>query len=247
MSAKNPKPAPAQKHTDLSEEPEETQTWSMLDVTLERIREKILLQRLFLTAQLPNGLGDRTELAAHYEKLSLQLSKRFPWDNVTGLLLLYPSCLIHVIESSKDVFVTILEDLIELQQTSDCVSIEASKIVFMAHSPHSRQFQQYKILHADVGPARGTKELVKEPTETLVLQVLSSVNTIAKQLEQAKRTEGGSALKDLGMSPDVLISLTTRADLQTPQEYLKLYNSPLHFSMDFGAFIAVNIGHFKFD
>ncbi|XP_055005953.1 testis-expressed protein 47 [Boleophthalmus pectinirostris] len=198
--------------------------------------EKILLQRLLLIARLPNGLRDRTELTAHYENLSLQLSKQFPRDNMTGLLLLYPSCLIHVIESSRDVLVTILEDLIKLQQASDCVSLEAPKIVFMAHNPHSRKFQQwsYKLLNADVASAKGTTELEKEPTETLVLQVLTSVETIAKQLEQAKRTEGGSALKDLGMAPDVLITLTSREDLLTPQQYLKLYNSPLHIRIDFG-------------
>ncbi|KAJ0016097.1 hypothetical protein NQD34_014387 [Periophthalmus magnuspinnatus] len=152
MSAKKSKAAsdPPLKHRHSDEEPENS-TRSLFDVSLGRMREKILLQRLFLVAQLPNGLRERTELSAHYEKLSLQLSKQFPWDNMTGLLLLYPSCLIHIVESSRDVLVTILENLIELQETPDCVSLEAPKIVFMAHNPHSRQFQQwsYKLLNPE--------------------------------------------------------------------------------------------------
>ncbi|KAK7919415.1 hypothetical protein WMY93_010699 [Mugilogobius chulae] len=140
--------------------------------TEEEDVKKILLQRLLLIARLPNGLGDRTELAAHYEKLSLQLSKQFKWDNMTGLLLLYPSCLIHVIESSRDVLVAILEDLIELQDTR-------------------------LLLNADLDTSERTEELLKEPTETLVLQVLSSVKTIAKQHEQTKRAEGGRQCKIL--------------------------------------------------
>lgn len=35
---------------------------------------------------------------AHFEKLNFQLSKQFIWDHVTGLLVLYPSHLLHVIE-----------------------------------------------------------------------------------------------------------------------------------------------------
>ena len=37
--------------------------------------------------------------AAHYEKLIFQLSKQV-WNYMTGLLLIYPSCVLHVIEVS---------------------------------------------------------------------------------------------------------------------------------------------------
>ncbi|CAL1600063.1 unnamed protein product [Knipowitschia caucasica] len=216
---------------DEDEEPEH-KTQSVLDVYLER--EKLLHQRLYLVARLPKGGKDRTELAAHYEKLSLQLSKRFPLDNMTGILLLYSSCLIHVIESSRDVLFTILEDLIELQEETDCVLLEAPKIVFMAHSPRSRQFQQwsYKLLNTETDQAAGSRESDPTETETLILEILSSVTTVAKQLEQAKRTEGGPPVKMHGLSPDVLITLTYREDLFTPQQYLNMYQSPLHVNLE---------------
>lgn len=38
--------------------------------------------------------------AAHYEKLNFQLQKQYRWDHITGLLLLHPTCLLHIIEVS---------------------------------------------------------------------------------------------------------------------------------------------------
>lgn len=80
--------------------------------------------------------------AAHYEKLHFQLSKQYILDVMTGLLLIYPSCLLHVVEvsvahlnlqsvicdeelcnpssyllqSSREVLLSVLRDLTELQQ-----------------------------------------------------------------------------------------------------------------------------------
>lgn len=38
--------------------------------------------------------------AAHFEKLHFQLSKEFELDHMTGLLLIYPSCVLHIVEVS---------------------------------------------------------------------------------------------------------------------------------------------------
>ncbi|KAG8008784.1 hypothetical protein GBF38_010408 [Nibea albiflora] len=59
---------------------------------------RIMLQRLIVIARLPHHLADRTELGAHYERLNFQLGKQFTWDHITGLLLIYPSVLLHVVE-----------------------------------------------------------------------------------------------------------------------------------------------------
>lgn len=40
--------------------------------------------------------------AARYENLNAHLSKQHKWDHgITGLLLIYPSCLLHIIEVSS--------------------------------------------------------------------------------------------------------------------------------------------------
>lgn len=43
-------------------------------------------------------------LVAHFEKLDRQLRREFMFDRVTGLLLLFPTCLLHVVEVSSGSF-----------------------------------------------------------------------------------------------------------------------------------------------
>ncbi|XP_049418718.1 testis-expressed protein 47 isoform X2 [Epinephelus fuscoguttatus] len=210
---------------------------------------RIVLQRLIVIARLPRHLADRTELGAHYEKLNFQLSKQFIWDQMTGLLLIYPSCLLHVIESSRDVLLSFLRDLKDMQQQPDGAVLEAPRVVFMAHNPQSRLFQQWsykclmlltEVLDADQGAEdSGVKRLEEEEesTESLVCTVLSALQLLGEHLQISKKALPGLMLEErphLIVSQDVLNKLLTRDDLQTPQQHLQMYNSPLNISMDFG-------------
>ncbi|XP_030019055.1 testis-expressed protein 47 isoform X2 [Sphaeramia orbicularis] len=237
---KNYSPTPLE---DRDTYEEEGQTVSMFDVSNRRMREKILLQRLIVITRLPRDLVDRTELGAHYEKLNFQLSRKYIWDNMTGLLLIYPSCLLHVIESSRELIVSVLRDLNDLQQQSDCPMVEASKILFMAHDPPNRLFQQwsYKVLNEvkdDHGlKAKQPEEEEEEPTESLVYTVLSGLKNLSEHMEVSKKALPESVLDESPepiISQDILAKLLIQEELQTLQQYLKLYDSPLHISMDFG-------------
>ncbi|XP_049915451.1 testis-expressed protein 47 isoform X1 [Epinephelus moara] len=221
---------------------EETET--MLEALHGDMRERIVLQRLIVIARLPRHLADRTELGAHYEKLNFQLSKQFIWDQMTGLLLIYPSCLLHVIESSRDVLLSFLRGLKDMQQQPDGAVLEAPRVVFMAHNPQSRLFQQWsyktEVLDADQGAEdTGVKRLEEEEesTESLVCTVLSALQLLGEHLQISKKALPGLMLEErphLIVSQDVLNKLLTRDDLQTPQQHLQMYNSPLNISMDFG-------------
>nr|XP_046232980.1 testis-expressed protein 47 isoform X2 [Scatophagus argus] len=225
---------------------EESGTSLFHQLTAQRKAEeedaKIVLQRLILAARLPRHLADRTQLGAHYEKLNFQLSKQYTWDHMTGLLLIYPSCLLHIIESSREVLVSVLKDLKDMQQQPDCALLEAPRVVFMAHNPESRLFQQWshKVLSAGQGPedtgAKGLEE-DEDSTETLVCTVLTALQRLGERLETSKKALPGSVLDEtpeLIVSQDVLNKLLARDDLLTPQQHLQTYNSPLHVSMDFG-------------
>ncbi|XP_035513937.1 testis-expressed protein 47 [Morone saxatilis] len=221
---------------------EENRTVTMFEVFNGTMREKIVLQRLIVIARLPHHLADRTELGAHYEKLHFQLSKEYMRDHMTGLLLIYPSCLLHIIESSREVLISVLKDLQEIQQQPDCSLLEAPKVVFMAHNHQSRLFQQwsYKVLSEDQAAgdtgAKRPEEEEEASTETLVCTVLSAL----QKLGETSRALPGLVLDEtpeLIVSQEVLEELWARDELQTPQQHLQMYNSPLNISMDFGQVI----------
>ncbi|XP_077959094.1 testis-expressed protein 47 isoform X1 [Gasterosteus aculeatus] len=216
-------------------EEEESAPVSMFDVRNGDMSERIVVQRMIVIARLRPDLADRTELGAHHKKLNFQLSKRYTLDNTTGLLLIYPSCLLHVIESSRDVLVSVLRDLTDMQQQPDGALVEASKVVFMAHNLQSRMFHQwsYKVLDAD----QGNRLEEEESTEALVCSLLSALQKLSEHLPASPKPEAvpGSAV---GGTPEpsvpqaVLMKLLTRDELLTPQQHLQMFNSPLNISMD---------------
>ncbi|XP_071368106.1 testis-expressed protein 47 [Centroberyx affinis] len=219
----------------------ESQTrMSLFDVSYGKMRERILLQRLIVIAGLPQRLADRTDLAAHYEKLNLHLRRRYKWDHITGLLLLYPSCMLHIIESSSEVLVSVLKDLKDMQQQPDSILLEAPKVVFMAHSPSSRLFQQWSYKAMEVVTVQTRMlgdETEEETTDTLVCSVLSALHKLSKHPEISKKTLPGSVLDEapgLMVPQEVLVQLLVREELQSPQQYLQTYHSPLNIVMDSG-------------
>ncbi|XP_030255875.1 testis-expressed protein 47 isoform X2 [Sparus aurata] len=217
---------------------EESNTVTMFDVLHGGTKEKIVLQRLIVAAPLPHDLGDGTEIGARYEKFKFQLSKKYVCENMTGLLLIYPSCLLHVIESSREVLLSVLED---------CSSLDAPKVVSMTHNLQSRLFQQwsYKVLNADHGPGNARDLLEEEEsTETLVCTVLSALHKLADQLETSKKALPGPVLDEnpeLIVPQKVLQKLLAQEDLHTPERHLQMYCSPLHISMDFGQVIRSRV------
>ncbi|XP_041672476.1 testis-expressed protein 47 [Cheilinus undulatus] len=213
----------------------------MFDTLKERMREKIVLQRLIVIARLPPHLADKTEIGAHYERLNFQLSKQYIMDYMTGLLLIYPSCVLHIIESSREVLLSVLKDLKEMQQQEGAL-LEDPKVVFMDHHPESRLFQQwsYKLLRASqaVRDSETQKlEEEEEATETLVVTVLSALQKLGEHMETSQKNVPGLVLDEtpeLIIPQKVLDKLFTREELLTSQQYLQMYNSPLHINMDFG-------------
>ncbi|XP_053270298.1 testis-expressed protein 47 [Pleuronectes platessa] len=196
---------------------------------------KMVLQRLVLIGQLPHDVADRTELGDHYSRLHFLLSKQHMWDQMTGLLLVYPTFVLHVIESSRDVLLAVLKDLRDLQLQTDGCLMEAAKVVSIAHVPHSRTFHQwsYKVLDAaDVDPLSEGFEEDEDTTETLVSSLLSALHKLAEHLERPKKTVPGSV--QLLVSQELPGKLLSRDQLLSPEEQLQMFDSPVNISLGFG-------------
>ncbi|KAK0137573.1 Testis-expressed protein 47 [Merluccius polli] len=197
---------------------------------------KFLLHRLIVITALPEGLADREELGAHYEELNLLLQRQHQVEGITGLLLMYPSCLLHVIESSSEVLVSLLQNLKDMQD--DChFGGKAAKVVLMSHDLPTRLFQQwsYKMLAVQARPLGEESE--GETTDALVGTVLSMILKLGNHPEIARKTLPGQVLDEapeMVVPQEVLVRLLARPELLSPQRYLQTYHSPLNIHMDSG-------------
>ncbi|XP_014326655.1 testis-expressed protein 47 isoform X2 [Xiphophorus maculatus] len=221
------------------EDDEERKT--LFDVVYGRKSEKVVLQQLTMVAQVPSDSADRTELGARYQNLLTQLTKQHKLDyGITGLLLIYPTCLLHIIEASEYMLDCFLNELQATQEHPDCNLLKA-KIAFMWHSLESRQFKQwsYKVLTADqvdVNPVFTRLEKVEESIETVVCRVLMPLQKLVTHLETSKDLPGAilDNKPEFLNPPEALEELLDRDELLSPQQYLQMYHSPLNISIDLG-------------
>uniref|UniRef100_A0A3P9JPY2 BLUF domain-containing protein n=1 Tax=Oryzias latipes TaxID=8090 RepID=A0A3P9JPY2_ORYLA len=221
-------------------EEEEEDSFNMLDVVSRQLREKIVLKQLIVVARIKQDLDEKKDLGAHYENIIFQLSKQHKWDHITGILLIYPFYLLHIIEAPNDILISILKDLKVEQQQPERALLEA-KIVFVTQKLQSRLFQQwsYKVLKVSqaAGDAAQEKLHCDKPTEILVCDVLSTLQKLHAQLELQKKVLPGSVIDknpQLIVSQQVLEKLMGREELLDPGSYLLMYNSPLNISIEFG-------------
>ncbi|CAI9608858.1 unnamed protein product, partial [Staurois parvus] len=75
---------------------------------------KSINHRLLYAAKIsPESYKDFTD---HCEKLFKKLLKSNLGESISGLLLVYPTCVIHIIESSSEILYGIIQDLAHIQK-----------------------------------------------------------------------------------------------------------------------------------
>ncbi|CAL8309308.1 unnamed protein product [Boreogadus saida] len=206
----------------------------LMTYTLFEVKCKFLLHRLIVIAALPQSLTDRQKLGAHYEELNLRLQRQYQVEGISGLLLMYPSCLLHVIESSSEVLVSLLQNLKDLQEEGR--QVETAKVVLMSHDLPNRLFHQWSYKVLTLQKTLG-EEAEGESTDALVDTVRSMILKLGTHLEIASEALPGSVLEEapeLVVPQEVLIRLLACPELLSPQQYLQTYHSPLNICMDSG-------------
>ncbi|CAG03003.1 unnamed protein product [Tetraodon nigroviridis] len=144
---------------------------------------------------------------------------------MTGLLLIYPSCVLHIIESSREVLLRVLKDLKDLQQHPTRAMLKDSKVVFLVQNPLGRLFQQWSYKVIDAGQT--LQALEEENTESLVCTVLSA-------LQELETTKHIPESWEFILSQELVLKLLGRDDLLSPEEHLQTFDSPLNIRVDFG-------------
>uniref|UniRef100_A0A803TW71 BLUF domain-containing protein n=1 Tax=Anolis carolinensis TaxID=28377 RepID=A0A803TW71_ANOCA len=177
----------------------------------------------------------------YWEQLFVKLQHSyFQSEGITGLLLLYPTCIVHILESSSDVLYNILRDLRNMEQQQRVLILDA-KILIMSHNLPSRLFQQwhYKVLNV---PERrldyDTSQ--EESAETLTHECLTALLKIGKHLLKYPKSPKNlpdtilEKVPDLIIPQDTICYLLTCQELLSPAQYLQFFDSPLNIQMDSG-------------
>ncbi|XP_023649966.2 testis-expressed protein 47 isoform X1 [Paramormyrops kingsleyae] len=203
-------------------------------------RKKFLLHRLVVASGISASLADRMELEAHWETLCHRVQRRHHGDVVTGLLLLYPTCALHIVECSSEALVTVLQDLGGVHTPEHSPPTADARVLAVSHDLPARLFLQWscKTLPPAARTLAGGSE--REPTEKLVPDALEQLVQLGQHM--LKLPKGSKVAMDAALDqvPELMVpqgvveELLRREELLTPQQYLEVYHSPLNAMGDSG-------------
>ncbi|KAJ7316132.1 hypothetical protein JRQ81_002294 [Phrynocephalus forsythii] len=202
---------------------------------------KFLLHRLIFLAKISPDLADKRDLAEYWEELFARLQRyRYHAEEITGLLLIYPTYVVHIVESSSDVLYCILRDTrdVELQQRA---LVLGAKILVMSHSLPSRLFQQwsYKVLAVPETPLDYNTPR-EESVDVLLSECLTALLYLGKHLLKHPKSPKNlpdailEKVQELIVPQDTIHHLLASEELLSPAQYLDIFDSPLNILMDSG-------------
>ncbi|XP_018429872.1 PREDICTED: uncharacterized protein C7orf62 homolog [Nanorana parkeri] len=198
---------------------------------------KSILHRLIFVSTTSPDLADKRDLGEFWEQQFQQYNQG---DAVTGILLLYPSCTIHVLESGGEVLYCVLRDLRKMKKQGERALVLNPKILVLSHNLPNRLFSQWSYKVLDVPGQYWEDKFSEEATDGIITECLTKILKIGKQL--TKYPKGSKTIPDslFQKAPELIIPQTSilhllqsRA-LLTPDQFLEAYDSPLHVTLDSG-------------
>ncbi|XP_062330943.1 testis-expressed protein 47-like isoform X2 [Osmerus eperlanus] len=180
-----------------------------------------------------NSEEKRTTIGEYYDGFLSKFQKNTQTEGVTGVLLLYPKCIIHVLESSADVLTLLLKDLSNMEQNPSS-PLQQGRILVTSHMIPSRLFPSWGYRFVTPPLSLQDASLQAEPVETLVPDCLAVIYKLCLRLLKRKDTFPGLDVQEqaLVLEEDTVLHLCHSPVLRSPSTYLEVYTKPQHILMD---------------
>uniref|UniRef100_F7AV76 Testis expressed 47 n=1 Tax=Monodelphis domestica TaxID=13616 RepID=F7AV76_MONDO len=200
--------------------------------------KKFLLHRIFFVAQISENV-EKKSITDYYEQLFQFILKSHLGESVTGIVLIYPTTILHVLESSVGTIYRILTDYVSHETTEPDFLLHDLKILVVSHNIPTRLFMQWynSVIKApvmyleDVTQSQSKDEVV---TECLTL-VLKLGMYLLKNVKVGTKGPGDnlhSLVPEL-LLPEEIIKYLCRAEgFLSPALFLSMYNKPIHVILD---------------
>eukprot|EP00069_Balaena_mysticetus_P010333 bmy_20574T0 len=195
-------------------------------------------KRMFLVARVTANT-EKKDIAEYYEQLFQSILKRHLGEVVTGLLLIYPTSIVHILESSNGTLYQILLDYLSHEKDETEFFIQGMKIIVTSHNIPTRLFMQWhvSVIKApvmyldDVTQSLSLQEVMTEfliQTHKLALHLFKTVKVGTKgpgdNLHQVA--------PELLLPEQIIKYVCNAAELMDPETFINMYNKPIHVTLD---------------
>ncbi|EHB03753.1 hypothetical protein GW7_12871 [Heterocephalus glaber] len=200
--------------------------------------KKFLLHRMFLVANIQANMEKR-EIAEYYDQLFQSILKHHIGEEVTGLLLIYPTSMLHILESSNGTLHQILLDYFNHQRDETEFWVQKMKIIVISHNIPTRLFMHWyvsvvkvPVLYLDdVTQSQSLEEVIMDffiQTHKLALYLFKTVKVGSKGLGDTLH----QTAPDLLPPEQIIKYLCKSEEFMDPATFVNMYNKPMHVTLD---------------
>jgi len=200
------------------------------------LNKKALLHRLIYISKISADVENKILIGKYYEDLFDKLQRKHHSESASGILLVYPDHVVHVLETSIDV----ISDVIRRMRTNSTeplatTMLGATKILTINHDIQSRLFQQWNCRILNLARSIGTAESVV-PVEEVVVESISLLLNLGMFLLKSPKSNSPERFQELA-GPLLIhhdhISVIMRSDVVlSPDQYLEIFDRPLDVVLD---------------
>ncbi|XP_037008307.2 testis-expressed protein 47 [Artibeus jamaicensis] len=200
--------------------------------------KKFLLDRMFLVAKTRPNI-EKKDITEYYEQVFQSISRHHLEEAVTGLLLIYPTSILHILESSSGTLHQILLDYLNRKKDETEFFIEGIKIIVVSHNIPTRVFLQWHVSVIkvpvmyldDVTQSQTLKEVITEfltHTHKLALYLFKTIKVGTKGPGDNLH-QGAAEL----LPPQQMIKYLYKSEeFMDPEMFLNMYYKPMHVTFD---------------
>ncbi|KFV67397.1 Uncharacterized protein C7orf62, partial [Dryobates pubescens] len=174
----------------------------------------------------------------YYRELFENILEDPSGEDISGLLLLHPSCIFHLVESCSSTIHLIIQDLASLQSQGHSALLQDIKVLVVAHNIPTRLCPDW---YAATAPAAVPQPRGSPPAESTAEVVAECLALLPQMAACIQSSEDDSEDMDESLhtlAPELLIPAETVAYLchaeecSSPEDFLRMYLSPTQVVLD---------------
>ncbi|NXT43892.1 TEX47 protein, partial [Pelecanoides urinatrix] len=159
-------------------------------------------------------------------------------EQVSGLLLLYSSYILHVVESSSSTIHLIIQDLASLQNQGQNALLQEIKVLVVAHNIPTRLFPDWYVAIATSPVTCPQGSMQAQSTAEVVAECLSLLLKLAASIQSSEDDSEDTSDSVHTLAPELLIPaeainyLYNAEECASPEDFLRMYLSPSQPALD---------------
>ncbi|NXV92497.1 TEX47 protein, partial [Calonectris borealis] len=159
-------------------------------------------------------------------------------EQVSGLLLLYSSYILHVVESCSSTIHLIIQDLASLQNQGHSALLQEIKVLVVAHNIPTRLFPDWYVAIATSPVTCPQGSMQSQSTAEVVAECLTLLLKLAASIQSSEDDSEDTSESVHTLAPELLIPAETinylynAEECASPEDFLRIYLSPSQPALD---------------